>query len=72
MALELPVVDGEAATRQIKAQRRLHDIPIVALTTLAASDEAVRARAAGCADALSKPLDADQLYATVRKFLGGG
>jgi CheY-like chemotaxis protein len=72
MALALPGLDGAAATRQIKAQRRLHDIPIIALTTAATSEEAAQARAAGCADTLSKPLDTDRLYATVRKFLGGG
>ena len=72
IALPLPGLDGAAATRQIKAQRRLHDIPIVALTTAAVSEEAAGARAAGCDDTLGKPFDADQLYATVRKFLGGG
>ena len=72
MALALPGLDGVNAARQIKAQRRLHDIPIVALTTTAGSEEEAQARAAGCADILRKPLDNDRLYATVRKFLGGG
>lgn len=72
MALSLPVLDGAAATRCIKAKRRLHDIPIIALTAETVSGEAARSRAAGCADSLSTPIDEDRLYATVRKFLGGG
>lgn len=72
MALSLPVLGGDEAIRRIKAQRRLHDIPIIALTAQTMPGEVASACAAGCVDSLPTPIDADQLYATVRKFLGGG
>jgi CheY-like chemotaxis protein len=72
MALALPVLGGDAAIHRIKAQRRLHDIPIIALTAQTMHSEAASAWAAGCVDLLHTPIDEDRLYATVRKFLGGG
>ena len=72
MALALPVLVGDEAIRRIKSQRRLHDIPIIALSAHTMPGAAASTRAAGCADSLQTPIDEDQLYATVRKFLGGG
>ncbi len=68
MDLSLPVVDGWEATRQIKAKQ---DMPIIALTAHAMPGDEERARAAGCDDFLTKPLDEDLLYSKLNKFLGG-
>jgi two-component system, cell cycle response regulator DivK len=72
MDLSLPVIDGWEATRRIKANAVLRSIPIIALTAHAMSGDEEKAKAAGCDDYLSKPIDEDLLYAKLRTFLGDG
>jgi two-component system, cell cycle response regulator DivK len=70
MDLSLPVVDGWEATRRIKANGELEHIPVVALTAHAMVGDAAKALACGCDAYLTKPLDEDLLFATVRRFMG--
>ena len=70
MDLSLPVVDGWEATRRIKANPALRHIPIIALTAHAMMGDEDKARAAGCNDYLSKPIDEDLLFAKLVRFLG--
>ena len=70
MDLSLPVLDGWEATRQLKADARLAHIPVVALTAHAMPGDDERARAAGCDDVLTKPIDEDLLFATLERHLG--
>jgi CheY-like chemotaxis protein len=70
MDLSLPVLDGWEATRRIKANATLRHIPIIALTAHAMSGDEERAKAAGCDDYLSKPIDEDLLFAKLQAFLG--
>ena len=72
MDLSLPVLDGWEATRRIKATRALKSIPIIALTAHAMRGDEKKARASGCDDYLSKPIDEDLLYEKVRQFLEDG
>jgi two-component system cell cycle response regulator DivK len=70
MDLSLPVVDGWEAARRIKANDELGHIPIVALTAHAMVGDAARALSCGCDAYLTKPLDEDLLFETLRHFLG--
>jgi CheY-like chemotaxis protein len=70
MDLSLPVVDGWEATRRIKADPVTQQIPVIALTAHAMSNDEEKARAAGCDDFLTKPVDEDLLFATLRRWLG--
>jgi CheY-like chemotaxis protein len=70
MDLSLPVIDGWEATRRLKASATLQHIPIIALTAHAMSGDEERAKAAGCDDYLSKPIDEDLLFAKLLIFLG--
>jgi len=70
MDLSLPVIDGWEATRRIKANQALRTIPIIALTAHAMSGDAEKARACGCDDYLSKPLDEDLLFEKLTQLLG--
>ena len=72
MDLSLPVIDGWEATRRIKANAALRSVPIIALTAHVMSGDEEKAKAAGCDDYLSKPIDEDLLYAKLRAFLGDG
>ena len=70
MDIQMPVLDGYEATRRIKADPALKDVPIIVVTSYASSggDEA-RARAAGCDDFVPKPFSPRQLLAKIRKLL---
>lgn len=61
MDLQLPVLDGLAATRRIRAVPDLKEIVIVAVTAHHESDYRAQALAAGCNAFISKPIDFDWL-----------
>ena len=69
MDLGLPVMDGWEATRQIKASSATRHIPIVALTAHAMTGEEERARAAGCDDFDTKPVEIDRLLGKMLALL---
>jgi two-component system cell cycle response regulator DivK len=72
MDMSLPVMDGWEATRRIKASDELKHIPVIALTAHAMSGDEEKARAAGCDDYLSKPLDEELLFEKLNHLLGDG
>jgi CheY-like chemotaxis protein len=72
MDLSLPGVDGWEATRRLKARRETGSIPVIALTAHAMQGDEERARACGCDDYLTKPIDEDALFAKLARLLGPG
>jgi CheY-like chemotaxis protein len=70
MDLSLPVIDGWEATRRIKASDDLKRIPVIAVTAHAMQGDEEKARAAGCDDYITKPIDEDILMEKLREFLG--
>lgn len=70
MDLSLPVLNGWEATRKVKAMPHLKQVPIIALTAHAMPGDEEKARAAGCDDYLSKPIDEDLLFTMIDKYLG--
>jgi two-component system cell cycle response regulator DivK len=70
MDLNLPVMDGWAATERLKADSRTASIPIIALTAHAMSGDRERALAAGCDEFDTKPIDFDRLLAKMHTLLG--
>ncbi len=72
MDLSLPGVDGWEATRRLKARPETEAIPVIALTAHAMQGDEDRARACGCDDYLTKPIDEDQLFAKLARLLGHG
>jgi len=69
MDIQLPVLDGYEATRQLKAEPSLRDIPIIVITSYALSGDESKARAAGCDDYVTKPFSPRQLLAKIRSYL---
>jgi two-component system cell cycle response regulator DivK len=61
MDLTLPDIDGEDATRRIKADPATKSIPIIALTANAMAGDREKALAAGCDDFETKPVDMPRL-----------
>ena len=70
MDLSLPLLDGWEATRRIKANAATARIPVVAITANAMSGDEQRAKAAGCDDFMTKPIDEDLLFAKLHRWLG--
>ena len=69
MDIQLPVMDGYTATRQIKANPALRSIPIIAVTSHALDGEEQTARAAGCDGYVPEPYSPRQLLAKVYQYL---
>lgn len=69
MDLQMPGVSGFDLTRQLKADPATRDIVIVAVTAYAMSGDEERARAAGCDDYLTKPIDKERLRKVVAEIV---
>jgi two-component system, cell cycle response regulator DivK len=69
MDIQLPLMDGYEATRRIKADPELKNIPIIAVTSYALSGDDGKAREAGCDAYVTKPYSPRQLLAKIREFL---
>jgi len=71
MDLSLPRMDGWEATRRLKADAALAGIPVIVLSARAMRGDEERARASGCDDFLTKPIDETLLYEKLARYLGG-
>ena len=73
MDLRMPVMDGYAAVRAIRALPRpdAKTVPIIAMTADAYPEDVGRCLAAGMDSHLSKPIDPDALNRVLSKFIGG-
>jgi two-component system, cell cycle response regulator DivK len=69
MDVQLPGIDGYEATRRLKQDVGLRDVPVIAVTAHALSGAEDQARAAGCDGYISKPISPRQLLAKVREYL---
>ena len=70
MDIQLPVLDGYDATRQIKADPNLKATPIIAVSSYAMKGDEEKAGAAGCDHYVTKPYSPIQLLRLIRGFLG--
>ena len=68
MDISLPVMDGYDATRNIR--KTFQSLPIIGLSAHAMQGDIERAKAAGCTDYLTKPVDEDLLLAKLKEYLG--
>lgn len=70
MDVQLPGMDGLAATALLKADPKTCAIPIIALTAMAMKDDQARARTAGCDAWIAKPLRYRELYEAIDRLIG--
>ncbi len=68
MDIQMPIMDGYEATRQIRALDP--QVPIIALTANAFAEDIAKTRAAGMNAHLCKPIDIGQLKALIEDLLG--
>jgi len=72
MDIQLPLLDGYEATRQIRATEDLKSVPIIAVTSYALSGDEAKTREAGCDSYVAKPFSPRELLAKVRALLPNG
>ncbi len=72
MDMSLPVLDGWAATRQLKANNTTQAIPIIALTAHAMAGDQEKCMDAGCNDYDTKPVEFARLLSKIQALLGEG
>lgn len=70
MDMSLPILDGWAATRQLKAISATQAIPIIALTAHAMAGDREQCIAAGCDDYDTKPIEFARLLGKIQALLG--
>jgi CheY-like chemotaxis protein len=69
MDIQLPGMDGLSATRIIKEDPSVKDIPVVAFTSFAMEGDEEKAMEVGCAGYITKPLDTQNFLKTVEQYL---
>jgi len=69
MDLQMPVMDGYTATRQIRSQAQFADLPIIAMTANTMAGDREKCLQAGMNDHVAKPFNPNDLYKTLSKWI---
>ena len=69
MDMQMPVMDGETATRQLRSNPRHAHLPIVAMTANAMESDRQRCFAAGMNDHVAKPIEPAALWAALSRWI---
>ncbi len=69
MDMQMPVMDGLAATRAIRLNTQFRSLPIIAMTANVMESDRERCTEAGMNDHLAKPIDPDALFAALLRWI---
>lgn len=69
MDIQLPEISGLEITKQIKGDKSLQDIPIIAVTAFAMKGDEEKIRQGGCEAYIAKPISIPSFLSTIKKFL---
>ena len=69
MDIQMPVMDGYTATRQIRQQQRFVDLPIIAMTANVTVSDQQKCLEAGMNDHVAKPIAKKELFAALLKWI---
>ncbi len=69
MDIQLPLLDGYEATRQIKTNKKISHIPVIAITSYAMVGDRGKALEAGCDDYIEKPINPELFLAKIKQYL---
>lgn len=69
MDMQMPLMDGVQATEEIRKNSRFADLPIVAMTANAMLQDKERCLAAGMNDHIAKPIDPDELFQALLRWI---
>jgi two-component system sensor histidine kinase/response regulator len=69
MDMQMPVMDGIAATRAIRSNPQFRTLPIIAMTANVMAHDIEQCTAAGMNDHVAKPIDPDALFAALLRWI---
>jgi len=69
MDMQMPVMDGVTATRQIRSQPQWANLPVIAMTANVMDSDRQRCLEAGMNDHIAKPIDPDKLWQTLLRWI---
>jgi two-component system sensor histidine kinase/response regulator len=69
MDMQMPVMDGVTATRELRKDERFKDLPILAMTANVMDTDIEKCREAGMWDHIGKPIDPDELFGKLVKWM---
>jgi CheY-like chemotaxis protein len=69
MDVQMPVMDGYTATREIRKDKHFKDLPIIAMTAHAMAGDEDKSLQAGMNGHVTKPIDPDQLFSTLQEWI---
>ena len=72
MDCQMPLMDGYAATRELRRDPRLKDLPVIAMTANAMVGDREKVLAAGMNDHIAKPIKVDEMFATIARWVRPG
>ncbi len=72
MDMQMPVMDGIEATKQIRSEPRFRHLPIIAMTANAMAGDRERCLAAGMNDHVAKPIDPDTMFGALLRWVKPG
>jgi len=72
MDCQMPVMDGYAATRELRGHPQWRDLPVIAMTANAMVGDREKALAAGMNDHIAKPIDVTEMFATLARWVRPG
>ena len=67
--IQMPVMDGYTASREIRKQPHLQELPVIAMTANAMVGDREKALSAGMNDHIAKPLNVSEMFATISKWI---
>ena len=69
MDVQMPVMDGYEATKQIRAQERFKDLPVIAMTANVMVDDVEQAKVVGMDNHIGKPIVPSEMFVTMAKYV---
>ncbi|MBF0510157.1 MAG: response regulator [Deltaproteobacteria bacterium] len=69
MDIQMPVMDGYQAAREIRRNHRFNDLPIIAMTASAMTQDRAMAMEAGMNGHVSKPINTEELFSAMLKWI---
>lgn len=69
MDIQMPVMDGYTACREIRKMPGLEDLPVIALTANVMSDDKEKSKAAGMNEHIGKPFNEQEMFTAISRYI---